>query len=568
MSFDYGSADLSISNPFKLEGALYAVRGAVNTGLGVILLLSARAQVAGEPTPTEIALLVAGILFLSVGLSSLVKGLFKLFRFYVGRNVPANLPRNDQGVDVAKMMRERVNQHFLEPVGLIGRGIHSLFPALLYIPLPLRIIAVRAAHNLFITVFVLALVGLALLSGSIGVIAMPAAATEWLYLLGSASIFLAALANFPYKSTLSDKQLQDGHVGIGGYLILLTILAPVVLSIAQQKSNFAFTSPPVSGGGWLMFFAVASIVASVITLAICILRAREAKPLTEVAERIEHLEAGVHPSDLMRSVEIQLTKHRYLEIPNREYMKMRPDLTWEEGTKRGKFEGMYLVEVQPKPTTPEHATIFKQAQNVSGLAGHALMLVAGIWLFSFLLNNPFENGPAWYEALVLPVSMAMYAKFLAQAAHAFWAEINFVSSLAFLRLEGTFTEAKVATGKSIHDSTLSENTVIQSRLSYYLWVCDAVTSTFAVSGRYNLEQSRWLLAMNKNDALCNELDQEMRRFGAEAQKLASVTSSEDLTNIGNLTSMNHASRQVPGKEQPVAISDEEAAGALAAEVDQ
>lgn len=563
MAFDFGSSELSIRNPFKLEGALTCIRGVVLLALGVLLLFTTKAQVAGQPTSQEIVLLLGGVLFVAMGLAATVAGLFKLFRFYVGRNIPSDLPRSSDARDVAKMIEERVNMHFVEPSGLAARAIHSLFPKLLYVPVPVRQIAVRASHNLILTLLTLALILLAKASGGVGVILLSEEATGWLYLTGAASILVIGLRNFPKSSVLTDKDLSEGNIGTIAFFVTFAVLAPIGLSYIEQSNNIHLPPAPLSGFGWLVGATLLSVLVSAAATVLCSQRANIADPKTEVAERIEHLEVGVHPSDLSRAVEVQMTKHRYIEIPNREYVRIRPELSWEEGTKRGKFFGAQITETQPKPVTQEIPKHSKMVRDVTGVAAHVLLLVAGIWVFIYLNSSPFAQTGEWYQGLLVPLTLGIYAKFLAQAVHVFWAEVCFASKLVYLRMEGTFTEAKVATGKSIYDSTLSENTVIQSRLSYYLWTCEAASSTFAVSGRQNLEQARWLLGFAKDDALCDELNSEMHRFGHAAQKFASVTSDEDLSNIGALAGMNKAARAFEHKKPAIPV--EETQGSIASD---
>ena len=45
MAFDYGSIDLGLKNPFKLEGKVKAVRGLIEAVVGVSLLVTASSSV-------------------------------------------------------------------------------------------------------------------------------------------------------------------------------------------------------------------------------------------------------------------------------------------------------------------------------------------------------------------------------------------------------------------------------------------------------------------------------------------------------------------------------------------
>ena len=50
MAFDYGSIDLGLKNPFKLEGKVKAVRGLIEAVVGVSLLVTASSSVKDDAT--------------------------------------------------------------------------------------------------------------------------------------------------------------------------------------------------------------------------------------------------------------------------------------------------------------------------------------------------------------------------------------------------------------------------------------------------------------------------------------------------------------------------------------
>src|SRR3989442_15895876 len=90
MAYDYGSSRIELANPFRLEGALSAVRGVVMTILGIVLLLSLRQQVLEPGSAAGAAKLLGGIALLGRGLYAGGAGLFRVFRFYVGRGMPSH----------------------------------------------------------------------------------------------------------------------------------------------------------------------------------------------------------------------------------------------------------------------------------------------------------------------------------------------------------------------------------------------------------------------------------------------------------------------------------------------
>ena len=121
MSYDYGSTTIEIPNPFKLEGAIETARGVVITTLGIIVLLSMREQVIDGRIATSWLKLVGGLGLLGFGLRAIAYGLFRVFRFYVGRGIPADLsstgknPRHQTAYRVEtlkEMLMSRTNRTF------------------------------------------------------------------------------------------------------------------------------------------------------------------------------------------------------------------------------------------------------------------------------------------------------------------------------------------------------------------------------------------------------------------------------------------------------------------------
>lgn len=107
-----------------------------------------------------------GLLLVLWGLTALGQGLFKLFRFYVGRSVPDSLTHNiadpDQrskaypsAQELHSMLMGRKNTTFLEPRSLFSRMVHTLIPKLLFMPPQYRTLAENLFFNLCMTIFML-----------------------------------------------------------------------------------------------------------------------------------------------------------------------------------------------------------------------------------------------------------------------------------------------------------------------------------------------------------------------------------------------------------------------------
>ncbi|MFT6703306.1 MAG: hypothetical protein ACJAUM_003188, partial [Pseudomonadales bacterium] len=161
MAYDFGSQTLGIKNPFKKEGLFKAVAGVAVALLGIYTLI----QVAETLKTDKIvgwSYAIIGFYLLISGARHTGVGFFQLFRYFVGRSVPTSLAYNQSKSeqDVAKlelsallyddkilhsMMMGRKNNTFIEPVGFLGRFVHSIFPKLTFLPYPLRKMAQEIA---------------------------------------------------------------------------------------------------------------------------------------------------------------------------------------------------------------------------------------------------------------------------------------------------------------------------------------------------------------------------------------------------------------------------------------
>ena len=169
MAFDYGSIDLGIENPFKIEGTIQSIVGFLIFFLGVLSLFSVQGQIENKGQEAGVYLTIVGVWLIGWGLTKLSKGLFQVFRFFVGRSVPANLAKNWEKSQADKqdisltythqqleqMLQGRQNISFKEPGDWFSRLIHSIFPRLLYLPLAYRNMSLRIARAVVQTLIVL-----------------------------------------------------------------------------------------------------------------------------------------------------------------------------------------------------------------------------------------------------------------------------------------------------------------------------------------------------------------------------------------------------------------------------
>lgn len=195
MAFDYGSIDLGLKNPFKLEGKVTALRGIIESVAGVSLLVIAASSVK-ESTTAGWILMLFGMFILALGIRSLSSGIYATLKYFVGRNHPTSLAYNfsksesstaqEEKKEVAynaqsleEMLVGRKNSTFKEPNGFLSRLLHSLIPKLLFLPYPIRNVAQRLFGSWVSTLVALiayglvAFVSLSGFTGEAGELAFP-----------------------------------------------------------------------------------------------------------------------------------------------------------------------------------------------------------------------------------------------------------------------------------------------------------------------------------------------------------------------------------------------------------
>ena len=145
MAFEYGAQKLNIRNPFRFEGLVRSIRGAILLAIGVYLLFQIQPLLGTDKPRAWVNLLIGG-LFVTGGLKALGGGLFQVMRFFVGRAAPASLAKNVAREAVNEreptlynskmlhnMLMSKSNPTFIEPTGWFARAVHSVFPNLIVV---------------------------------------------------------------------------------------------------------------------------------------------------------------------------------------------------------------------------------------------------------------------------------------------------------------------------------------------------------------------------------------------------------------------------------------------------
>ncbi|RUO28121.1 hypothetical protein CWE12_12940 [Aliidiomarina sedimenti] len=624
MAYDFGSQSLGITNPFKKEGAIRLVGGLVITLLGVYALLQVTSLIAEQLISAWIYA-AAGFLLLITGLRRCGSGLMQLFKFFVGRSVPSSLTRNltkseRENADIEakqgslaytagsleSMLMGRKNSTFSEPEGWMGRLVHSVFPRLVFMPYPIRNVVQQVASAVVTTLIAFVAFGLTYfvattgLAGTAGHIILPAFSV--LLLIYLVSTWRNAAINVKLDRV---KQLQSANAASVAKIIAFSIIFPVLIGLGYHylQTNSPQTLAELSFMGqnielfsaWPMLFLLLGLAVIITGLVMVLVngRAQQVNTATEVAEYRENLQESVHPNEIFINIEnIVLANRRYKEVPNRTYINFDPKLN-EQSQGKGDFSGELLIETQPAFAKHEAQPVHSLVRLLStGLA--QVLIVTGALLFLLLtgkiselyqffsasapaLNQMSENQAiSWFgEAsgvVVGAVAMlfaflvvSMMGRLLEGFTHVFWAELQFNSLLMYMKTEGTFSESKISTGMSIHDSTRSENVIVKSSITPWIVSSRITTSTFATSGQNNVEMPRYVMSMHKNEDELNMIVDEIRDFLRGRENIAGFTNTKDLQHAENILRVNQVSRGQEGDSGNAKLTqkeDDQAAGYL------
>jgi hypothetical protein len=559
MPYEYGSQQVEIPNPFRFEGLVYTARAAVLILLGLYALFQVRTLVAAGDRPLAVVDMVGGMVLLGFGVFAAYVGLYKVFRFYVGRGQPADLsstvssqqsvmPGTRTGgstgfrsiyspVMLADMLLGRKNPTFVEPEGWLPRMLHSFVRNMIFLPYALRNDAgsrfAAAAHSLVL----LALLGLAWFSGVTNLVPMEGTPVmAWLVTVVTAMLIVIWFREALRKSHAARAMLK---FSLRTLVIWVALAAIAPFALVWLNGVQPLPAPPFSPYPWFVAALLVGGASFGFSLGLAVRRAPKTPPPTQVSEYREHWQESVHPMDIFRAVEITLAKHRFQEIPNRIYENDVPELMAQGSQNKGEFTGRTVQEIQPQPVADRRSD---GVIRLGIIAGQALLLAAGIALFALLLGLQTLTPAALAQTLLAALLLWIAGRLIARTSNLYVSEIEFVSDLIVFAVTGTFSESRVATGMSVYDSTRSENVIVRSSLTPWMLVSRLHSSTLTVSGSANLEQPRLVLGMSDNEALSRDLVADARAFLRDRQIMATVASEADLQAAANIYQMNERTR--------------------------
>ncbi|OOE58328.1 hypothetical protein BZG13_07325 [Salinivibrio sp. ML323] len=594
MAFDYGSKGLGISNPFKKEGLIRLTKGVLQTLIGAYAIYEGVSEVKISMVYAW-AMVGTGAFILGGGLKSMGSGLMATLRFFVGRNMPTSLAYNhapseretaSQEANIVgytrstlyEMLMGRKNETFSEPVGLVARLIHSIFPRLLFLPAPIRNLAQRIVKSWLSTAtwvlsyLIVTFVCVTGLAGEAG------AVIQQLYLFVLLIALMAVWSGQadPIERSGSQKVEVSGSGSIVG-VVIMSLVFPITLGYGinlvtdtLDAEDIALINlmwsgvESISSTGLILFVLTIASLSCGLLLYLVYARTTAVDPKTEVSELKENWQESVHPREIFTNLEnIVMADRRYKEVPNRVYEALDPSLE-QESADKGSFKGALMQETQPVYKPMELGSRFTSIRILTAISGAVLAIFATILFYSSAStaatlaewftaasNKPSIDelssnvvSPVVYIVQMLAVAsiISNFGKMLTNGAHVFFAELNFESLLVDFKAEGTFTESKLSTGMSIHDSTRSENTLVRSSITPWVMVSRLVTCTYAGVGQKNLEYTRTILEMHEAPNELISIKNDLQAFLEGREAVATIRNEKELSSIAGINKLNEQAR--------------------------
>ena len=331
--------------------------------------------------------------------------------------------------------------------------------------------------------------------------------------------------------------------------IVAAILLPVLLSWVHAELD-PLPELPFAVGLHLLALLALGAVNAAFFITLLSARGNLATPVVEVAEFRDNWQESIHPQEVFIHFEnIVMANRRYREVPNRIYRDFDARLFEQGSDDKGDFDGEMIQETQPVFHAMPVSGVFQFARMTATVAGAVLFGLLGVLLYLLPARlGPLVSAPG-PEAAADALSFAVYgaivwvfARQLQNFSHAFWAEMQFSSLLVYFQCRGTYTASKLSTGTSIYDSTRSENVVVRSSMTPWVIATRAISSTFATSGRYNLELARYVLEMHKAEDDLNAIMDELAQFMRKREAIASINNEQDLAAASRIFQVNQQTR--------------------------
>ncbi|MDE2594238.1 MAG: hypothetical protein KGL57_08360 [Burkholderiales bacterium] len=561
MSYDYSSEgkQLELPNPYRVQNQLLGLCSVLLIVGALFCLWKGRESWLENQAMTGLVPVVIGVGLLLAGLTA-ASAVASRLRFFFGRGRPASLsfitpngissvvreiPNGSEGTGVdAEHIKDMLKQGVLaypEPQGPLNGLLYHWVPHLITAPMRLQELARTHFFNLGALLITLLSFGVAY-----GLVRQPNL-RPWLSL-----IYFGFAAAYLFRPLLSNQAASLNVPSVVG-LVAGALLGPVAIGLLgpalPSLDGLSLTTQT-------LVLLITGLIAAVLVVQ-AILHQVESPPRTQTSSVQRRLSINCPPNQLMDELDRQLQEQWTEKIPNRRYIRVEPQIPFDQTT--GSFQGETMEETQPMPIKSSAAPSIQAALESSrhrwitalDLYATGLVVIALVLVLYFVVH--FDGHLAAinnYRSAGTATILILVAVFCQRTAHELWGRFDFESVVQWVEVSGTYQTGKVGTGHNMLSSRLQTENQVTRVEAMTLRVWRARLESVA----FGKDAPRQVTALFSTEAEAVALADHLCEFGRAQSVLLAPTSMEDHARLSALGQaegvLAAASPAVPGGALP------------------
>lgn len=279
-----------------------------------------------------------------------------------------------------------------------------------------------------------------------------------------------------------------GQAARGVILVLIAAVGLAILGEAVTTREVAALRQGLLAAPLGMFALGLLGAAGARVVGVCLLVPRAIPPVTS-HRQAQRIDATGHPGALLQVMEEDARFLEWQGFPVRLF-RQEPVLQAEGMADTGTFQGLLLVEQQPRPLRPQGQT----ASVVLASAGGLLVFLAFarlMWMQGFrfplavagtLSPRDLATLAASLANLAVPLMLIASGQRLLAAGRRVATGFRYCSKVFVVELSGTFSRSQVRVGKARTDSIESENVVVRSDVGLTYFAAEVVSKALSLDG--------------------------------------------------------------------------------------
>lgn len=557
MSYEFNprTQQYELPNPHRVENQFLIVTGVVLFCMGAAGLMAARDALMNrglQGAESSVLALLPAALILIFSIAHLGRWARQL-RFYFGRDQGAQLApelgRDKDGeTPEALELRERLRQNALSyniPVRALDTLLYTLIPDLIFAPSLVRAYAERQFHNALV-------LGLVLILFMVAGIGLPPAQSTWI------GLFYFALTAFILRPQgLASGRLAAMGSGVKGFigLMIVSIVGPALVMVTVTTP--APFSELVNYGALTVLLLLLGLVAALLFL--IALRQHTLRPDSASATAaLDTVSMNSHPNQLLLECEREMQRVWTDGIPNRSYLRKRPEVSGEAGS----FEGELLEETQPVPFETRALSL---SSALAAAEYRWLVLLDAYALIASLaggacLLKVSQSGGMQPNLILAGLALLVAGSAAFTGSKWLWRRFRFTSRIYWVEMKGSFQIARMDYGNVLHDRVKTQKQLINIEdMTLRVWVTEIDSVSFETNPSA-ADRKRYPVAMRGLPDEAERVTRLLADFGRAQSAIVAPSANRDAARVAALRQLE----AVSSAHTPAALSQAPAVNAIAA----